>query len=240
MSGERSISPSQVIRVILGERPRNYGNAREGIVAHKHHEEIAIQHALGTLPTLNPPDHAIPKEQTHYIDREVVFEAQLLQDLLLRARVDLIVNQNTIEMKPNLRLRHLLQCAMNCLARQAQTEDSVEGALYFYVSDTYQTIPQGGEVVWPLVPELCDAAHEIHEIQQQLDFTTDMNRRVPKEKKHRVRKLQLSFDDLGHPDEEKILSAEEFHDLSSVAVRLRYDTLDPIVQEMSHIASEWV
>ena len=155
-----SISISEILFVLNGGPPMidDPESAKRGIRAHKEATERIVGGDIP--PSLQRAGLRVP------IVREKLFETDVGDGLLLRARADLAGDGLTVDLKPGeIRGRQLLQVAATCAARETKGA----GAVYLYQSGQTYLIDDGGESARPEIEAMAKASRRILDIQSSLE-----------------------------------------------------------------------
>lgn len=227
MEQERRITASEVIRVIVGERPGHNPLAQEGIKEHQRIRHNALLRAQETLDGFAPEELALPVDSPELVITEETFTAKLGPGLVLSARADMVMRgRAVIEVKPTPEIIHGVQTTVVCLAMFGEKRVPVVGGVYFYRGDDFREIPGGGEEIWPEIRDICVAAERIAWNQEVLDGN-----------KERRRSRQLALPLFGGLP---LLTEDEETELHRESVQLRREVLDPLVEEITPVVEGWL
>jgi len=179
-TNRKRITPAGINRVVIAEKYQG-GSSQAAERGRIKHSQIIGQAIRGTNETLSGFQQNFGPLR---LRGEVLMNTVLTPNLELRARIDLLDEENgiVIEIKPGIkyrgkirpRERDLLQTTFNCMIVARNSHRSVHGVVYTYnhtdnESDKSFTLATGGEEFWPQATELAILASRLTEREKVFD-----------------------------------------------------------------------
>lgn len=149
-----TISPSEIIFVLVGERPIGWNEAaRRGM---ERHRMILNDVVTGRM---------VPRElkDLHMrspLKKEITFKKSLDCGLILGSRIDLMSPDTVVDLKPGqIKMRQVLQVAYGCMA-----SGLTDGAVYLYEKKQVYQLQGGGFEMWGHLSLMAAIARRILDI----------------------------------------------------------------------------
>lgn len=166
-----TITPSGIIRIILVSRSGvDPLFSREGQRQHRRVIRDLKSQPGKVFPGFESPGPFDVRNQE--IQAEKISQIPLGQFVLLRARNDALIGENTcLEIKPGpFRQRYSLQSALGCMTCSGSDgERPVEGLIHLYRGGATFHLEEGARPLWPRLKTLSRQAAVISDIQAKLD-----------------------------------------------------------------------